>query len=162
MVSDFPFGLFRKYKQVEIEKSAKAVIYPALAGGQARPHSMVEAGTFAIQQKDNFDGLREYSAGDRLSDVAWKASARGQGLLVKQFDGDGKQQDVILHPEMVKSRNWEEKLSQLAVWAVDLNRQGRDYGLIIGKNKVNPDIGDKHLVKVLEILSQVEGKNLGK
>ena len=33
----------------------------------------------------NFDELREYVAGDDIKDMDWKASARSQKLLVRQY-----------------------------------------------------------------------------
>ncbi len=34
----------------------------------------------------NFSGLREYRPGDSLRHISWTASARGQGLVVKEFE----------------------------------------------------------------------------
>ena len=37
--------------------------------------------------QDDFAGLRSYQPGDSLKHVAWKAAARGQPVMTKQFTG---------------------------------------------------------------------------
>ena len=44
-------------------------------------------GSRSAQGQDDFAGLRKYQPGDSLRHVAWKAVARGQAVMTKQFSG---------------------------------------------------------------------------
>lgn len=44
----------------------------------------------------NFDELREYVAGDDIKDIDWKASARSQKLLVKQYVAEKKHNIMLV------------------------------------------------------------------
>lgn len=44
----------------------------------------------------NFDELREYVAGDEVKDIDWKASARSQKLLVRQYIAEKKHNIMII------------------------------------------------------------------
>ncbi len=46
----------------------------------------------------NFDELREYVAGDEIKDIDWKASARSQKLLVRQYIAE-KKHNIMLVPD---------------------------------------------------------------
>ena len=44
----------------------------------------------------NFDELREYVQGDDIKDIDWKASARSQKLLVRQYIAERKHNVLLV------------------------------------------------------------------
>ena len=48
----------------------------------------------------NFDDLREYVPGDNVKDIDWKASARSNNILIKQYIAERKHN--ILFPRILK------------------------------------------------------------
>lgn len=88
VTSTFPFGLTRK--SVVFECADELVVYPMQAQLLADPVQTV-AGERLSQSRaapsrhgDEFHSLREYVDGDPLRSVAWRASARGDTLLVRE------------------------------------------------------------------------------
>lgn len=59
----------------------------------------------------NFDELREYVVGDDAKDVDWKASARSQKLLVKQYIAE-KKHNIMLVPDTNKRMLADTKMQQ--------------------------------------------------
>ncbi|MBL4612776.1 MAG: DUF58 domain-containing protein [Emcibacter sp.] len=152
-VSFYPFGLFRRTKYRENFRDASAVVYPEFEGAWPLSRHVMGRGNQSLSEKDNFEGLKEYAAGDSLADIAWKASARGQGVMTKQFEGTGILEEFILSLDIVPENDGEKKLSQLAVWAVQLNRQGRNFGLDLKGLTIASATGERHLVKILTALA---------
>ena len=64
-----------------------------------------------------FEDLREYVPGDNIKDVDWKASARSNNLLVKQFIAEKKHNVILLFDSSKKlladasSRNIKKRVS---------------------------------------------------
>ena len=85
----FPLGLFVAWSNVELD--LQCLVYPTPGvGPRAAPRSAPRAhaeGPQTGQGQDDFAGLRKYQPGDSLRHVAWKAVARGQPLMTKQFSG---------------------------------------------------------------------------
>lgn len=70
----------------------------------------------------NFDELREYVTGDDIKDIDWKASARSQKLLVKQYVAEKKHNIMLVfdtnHRMLAHTRSLQEK------WKVGLFSAG--------------------------------------
>src|SRR5215831_5264371 len=84
----FPLGLFYTWSNVELD--ADCVVYPRPEPGNVplpAPTAGAQAGVESGMGQDDFAGLRKYQPGDSLRHVAWKAVARGQPILTKQFSG---------------------------------------------------------------------------
>lgn len=126
----YPLGLY--YTWAYFEPAMQCVVYPGPAApGLALPPAERNAGQGAVsgQGQEDFAGLRQYHAGDSLRHIAWKAAARGQGLLTKQFSGHA-ESHLWLSWELLSMRMGpEEKLSQLARWVIDAHARGLAFGL---------------------------------
>src|SRR5882672_7762412 len=71
-------GLTRDKKHSSfVDVPARAITPAAIAG----------AGSDHGRGQEDFSGLRQYHIGDSPRHIAWKAAARDQGLLTKQFSG---------------------------------------------------------------------------
>src|SRR5512142_2556530 len=82
----YPLGLFHAWSYVEFDLAI--VVYPRPDPSAGEPPS---AGSeeneegIPVAGDEEFNMLRAYRAGDSPRMVAWKALARGQGLLTKEF-----------------------------------------------------------------------------
>ncbi len=122
--SIYPLGLFRWTKWMPTDGTV--VVYPAREGEAPLPLLAMPAreGHAAVRSGgDDFRGWRVYQEGDSSRHIDWKAVARGQGWLVKEFEGEsGGIAD--LRWATVPGNDCEARLSQLAMWLDLCDRQG--------------------------------------
>lgn len=150
----YPLGLFRAWSH--IEPDLRALVYPQpessalpeptpdAAAGDAR---MTERGT------DDFSGLRAYQLSDSPRHVAWKAVARSEDMLTKQFAGQGTAELWLDWSLLPADMDLERRLSRLAGWALAAERAGARYGLRIPGAGLAPDRGDAQLSACLTALA---------
>jgi uncharacterized protein (DUF58 family) len=109
-------------------------------------------------------GVRDYHRGDRLSQIHWRASARGQGLKTKEFEHQAMNQ-VIFFLDLEKSHYHQED-AQLFEMAVSLtaslvnyaNQRSYHYGLITRQNErihIPPAHSHAHFFRVFDQLARV-------
>jgi uncharacterized protein (DUF58 family) len=84
----FPVGLFRAWSYAEPDVHCLVYPKPAAPGIALPPPAAGNGeGGLAGRGQDEFSGLRPYRTGDSPRHVAWKAVARDDNLLTKQFAG---------------------------------------------------------------------------
>jgi uncharacterized protein (DUF58 family) len=140
----FPLGLFRAWSHVEPE--LRALIYPRPEGNAPLPLQSPDenAGSAHLTARgtDDFSGLRTYQTSDSPRHVAWKAVARSDDMLTKQFAGAASAELwldwSLLPPEM----GLERRISRLAGWVLAAERAGARYGLRIPGTELPPGHGD--------------------
>ena len=141
----FPLGLFRAWSWLETGQAC--VVYPRPDGNRPLPPATIEA---LEEQKgsqigtDDFIGFRKYRPGDSTRNIAWKALARGQGPLVKRFDGKGASKLMLGWHAAGHTQNTETRLSQLCRWILRAEQQGIHYGLAIPGFHIEPGHGEQH------------------
>lgn len=139
--STFPFGVARK--SVTFPQVASAVARPPVL--VVRPGLLHRPGTRAVQSRrarrargggEEFLGVREYSPGDRLRDIAWRPSARTGELVVSQTGAPDPSRLLVAlrFARTDRSRVLEERAIALAAslvgWAHD---QGLSCGLSVAQ-----------------------------
>src|SRR5436853_5947904 len=85
----FPLGIFRAWSYIEPE--ARCLVYPRPERSALPPPSAESAkGTLRSPTpgNDDYAGLRAYQLSDSPRHVAWKAVARSDDMLNKQFSGE--------------------------------------------------------------------------
>jgi len=94
IVSGFPFGILRK--SVTFDQPATALIHPEHIDEAARLFTALagvggEAGSSraSLGRGADLHGLREYTPGDSLRSIAWRASARRDELIVREHAAPG-------------------------------------------------------------------------
>ena len=154
----FPLGLYRAWSYVDLDTHCVVYPRPAPAGlplPPLRPTGHDGSGTGYGQ--DDFAGLRQYHAGDSPRHIAWKAYARGQALLTKQFSGRNTV-ELWLSLDLVPERvDLEEKLSRLARWVIDAHAGGLAYGLRLPGRNVAIGMGEAQRDRCLEALAIFDG-----
>lgn len=149
----FPLGLFHAWSNLELDM--QCLVYPkpdaaAVPLPAAEPSS--GEGAASGHGRDDFAGLRPYHAGDSLRHVAWKAAARGEDLLTKQFTGRAESQ-LWLDWDALAGLDTEARLSRLTRWVLDAEAAALNYGLRLPDITLDPGHGDAHCGRCLEALA---------
>ena len=154
--TSFPLNLFRAWAWAHM--NLQCVVYPALAP-RGRPPPPRHTDTGGAQDDsaggDDFAGLRTYRLGDSPRHIAWKAFARDQELLVKQYAGT----DVTTHWfewDGMPIPDPERRLAQLCRWIVDAHGDGHAFGLKLPAAIIEPGLGPLHRRRCLTALAMFE------
>ncbi len=153
----FPLGLFRAWSYVEPD--VRCLVYPRperaplpaplpdSAAGSARAHA---------QGNEDFSGLRGYQPQDPPRHVAWKAVARSDNMLTKQFSGAAGA-ELWLDWSLLPALDAEQRLSRLAGWVLAAEQADARYGLRLPGVEIVPDRGEAHCGACLQALALHEG-----
>ncbi len=137
----FPLGLFCAWSHLRLE--AHCLVYPTPRGNSKAYPLPGDKGRQATMGDDDFAGQRNYRAGDNLARVNWKAAARGQGLLVKEFAAT--EAGILwLDWDRFPGLDDEVRLSRLCQLVLDATSAGRQFGLRLPGKQVNPGRGVAH------------------
>jgi len=153
--SDFPLGLFIAWSYFQPEYNC--LVYPEPKGQKQLPlHTLIEDDAdFGSQSgTDDFSGFRKYKPGDPVHSIAWKAFAKEQGLLVKQFSGKGSQTLILGWESVLHINDIESRLSQLCYWILLAEQTSLHYGLEIPGVSIEPGHGAHHKELCLEALAR--------
>jgi uncharacterized protein (DUF58 family) len=150
----FPLGLFSAWSY--IEPAARCLVYPK-PERSALPPPSAEAAAGALRTQttgnDDFAGLRGYQPSDSPRHVAWKAVARSDVMLTKQFTGEAAA-ELWLDWQLLPARMGpEQRLSRLAGWVLAAERAGAHYGLRLPGLEIAPHRGDSHSAACLQALA---------
>ncbi len=154
LFTTFPLGLFRAWTHLDL--NMRCLVYPRPAAeALPLPLARAEAGVGRSHGEghDDFSGLRTWHSGDSLRQVAWKAVAREQGMLTKQFAGEA-QQEVWVDWDALAGPDTEARLSRLTRWVLDADAAGQRYGLRLPGCMLAPGMGDEHRRQCLEALAR--------
>jgi len=150
----FPLGLFRAWSYVEPD--ARCLVYPRPersplpAPGAEADHGGLRSPT---PGNDDFAGLRGYQPADSPRHVAWKAVARSDELLTKQFTGEAAAELWLDWRLLPQGAGLEQRLCLLAGWVLAAERGGATYGLRLPGSEIAPGRGDAHCGAALQALA---------
>jgi uncharacterized protein (DUF58 family) len=150
----FPLGLFRAWSYVEPD--ARCVVYPRPERAPLPPFSgEAAAGARRTQTPgaDDFAGLRGYQRSDSPRHIAWKAVARSEDMLTKQFAGEAAAELWLDARLLPASLGLEQRLSRLAGWVLAAESAGAHYGLRLPGVEISPGRGDAHRGACLQALA---------
>ena len=154
LTSIYPLGFVRVAKK--FVSSQTYLVYPKPSGDhrlpsqRARsPHSRPQT---ELGEGDDFAGVRAYVPGESQHHIDWRAVARGQPLMTKQFAAEA-EGSVRLDFFAVRFTGVEEKLSQLALWVIEAERVRRPYSLRLPNTDISPAVGEAHFHRCMRSLS---------
>ena len=161
--TDFPFGLFRKERDVMLPD--ELVIWPrtdravrahsAGAGQQIRREASV-AGA-APGARGEYRGLREYRPGDDPRDIHWRSSARLNVPVVREYDQDASETVwIALDVAQPDGPDAEAAVEIAASLAARSIQTGAPVGLSAGEFQVQPGTGAGHLELILDALARTD------
>jgi uncharacterized protein (DUF58 family) len=151
LISDYPFGLWRRRLLLP---PAEALVYPSPAGDASLPLAAPVPAhrRFAA---DNFQDVRRYAPGDPTRRINWRVFARGGDLVLNRFDGAQGGEALWLRWEETRG-DAETRLSQLAAWILAARRDGLEYGLQLGRQRLAPRRGADHQAACLSALARFD------
>ncbi len=149
----FPLGFFTAVRTVSIAQPH--FVYPKPEGSLPLPISRTLARNLRDGLRvegDDFAGTRAYRTGESQRHIDWKAAARGQPLLLKQWAGEA---DETLHFDWhdLAHLDWETRLNQLARWIVLAERRGASYSLRLASRTIAPGRDEAHFHDCLRALA---------
>jgi uncharacterized protein (DUF58 family) len=152
----YPARLCRAWTWVHMD--ARCLVYPRPAApGRPLPEDRGGGtGGRAGAGDDDFAGLRTAGSSDPLQRIAWKAYARSDVLLIKEFSA-GTGEPCALDWNMLPELATEERLSQLTRWCLDADAAGRSLALRLPGRELPLGLGPQHLASCLEALALFDG-----
>lgn len=150
----YPLGLY--YAWAYLEPDVYCIVYPRPAPpGIPLPPAESSTGQGAQrgQGEEDFSGLRPYHTGDPPRRIAWKAAARNQGLLTKQFSGRADTELWLDWRQLPAHLDTEGKLSCLARWVLDAHAAGMTFGLRLPDTIISMASGEAQRERCLEALA---------
>lgn len=158
----YPLGLFHAWSWVVLDTDT--LVYPAPAErAPPLPPGHDSGGAQAGSRPgglDDFYGLRKYQFGDSFRRIAWKAVAREQGVMTKQFT-DAEDEHRWLDWASLAAYPPEQRASILCRWVLDSEAEGVAYGLRLPDRELPLASGPAHRTRCLEALALVEGDDAG-
>lgn len=153
--SDFPLGLFRVWSYVHLDLTA--TVYPAPLGQRTLPsdgsNEKLGEGQLLTGSGDDFMGYRDYKPGDSPRHIDWKAVARGQEWLIKEFGGSGARSLTFNWSQVQHLGDLEAALSQLCLWVLIAEQQQLAYGLSLPHIAIEQSYGEAHRNRCLTALA---------
>jgi uncharacterized protein (DUF58 family) len=153
--TSYPARLFRAWTWVHMD--TRCLVYPRPADpGRPLPSSTGD-GIHGKQHAgdDDFAGLRSAAPGEPPQRIAWKAYARTDLLLLKEFSS-GTGEPCLLDWDLLPELDAEQRIAQLARWCLDADAAGRSLALRLPGESIPLGQGPKHLAACLEALALLE------
>lgn len=147
-----PLGLARAWSW--IRPDTNLLVYPVLEssapplpeaqgdGSQARMHA----------QGEHLHQLREYRHGDARKQIAWKASARSEHLLVREYETQTAK-EIQLDWFLLAPMPYEARISRLARWVVNAEQSACRYSLRLPQEYIASGNGLEHRHACLRALA---------
>ncbi len=148
------FGLFeREFRHTDTDT---VVVFPRVKP-LAETAALLRSYVGITDEREQFDGLREYERGDALRDVNWKASAKRESgnLYVTEFAGRGSTNRVTIAAEAESHRadSVAEATASVAAFLLDA---GLAVGVVTPQGRIDPAASDEHRRRLLSLLARLE------
>lgn len=160
----FPLGLMKV--SAFWRPNFKALVYcrPELGGPsfeQAHAANIGGDSKMDAEGSDDFSGIRDYVAGDRPRNLAWRQIARFGGMesgkfYTKVFETEQGRYKTITDHHLDALISIEEKLSRVSAWVIKAEEEGVCYALDCMGIKTIKSKGESHYHLCLAALAQVE------
>ncbi|MET0067115.1 MAG: DUF58 domain-containing protein [Candidatus Thiodiazotropha sp.] len=152
--SSYPLGLFRAWTYADLP--LECLVYPKPAERGQPPittaYQRSDQGDRGVGT-DDFIGLRPFRSGDSTKHIDWKAYARQQGLLCKQFGGD-RHLEVRLDWDLIPEQEPERRLSLLCRYVLQQEELGQAYSLRLPGVTLSSGTGQAHMQRCLSALAR--------
>lgn len=154
--TNYPLGFFTARQDLALPHTFH--IYPAPHGDLPLPRAFAptrqpQAGTRV--EGDDYGGVRAWQMGESQRHIDWKAAARGQPLLTKQWTGEVDEILIFDWPTL-RTGDVESRLSQVAKWVVLAERGTAAYELRLPGKVIRASRGDSHYHACLRALAEFQ------
>lgn len=148
-----PLGLARAWGYVWSEQPLLVYPAPELHGPPLPGGAGDHAQSRLHPSGDDVHHLRNFRTGDARRAIAWKASARRDTLLVREYE-QPLGADVVLDWQQLYGLQHEARIARLARWVDEAERDGRRYRLRLpAQADIGPDHGPTHRHTCLRALA---------
>jgi uncharacterized protein (DUF58 family) len=160
-----PLGLIEREKTNTVD--GRIIVYPAYTEILYRPfENHYEQGLTASRERVQRDtsmaiGVRDYQPGDRFSWINWKASAKRNVIMTKEFE-QRQSHDVFVVMDCAPDKRFEVIVSFTASLLRAVLKKGAQTGLLtISKERASFPIrgGEKHLQELFFHLAKIGAKS---
>jgi uncharacterized protein (DUF58 family) len=160
--TSFPFGMFRKERDVEIP--GEVVVWPRTdrrvrepAAGTGRLTRSGSSLRGARGTRGEYRSLRGYRPGDDPKDIHWKSSARLREPVIREYDRDGAETRwICLDTRGVEGEAAERAVEIAASLAARCVAEHRPFGLATPTDVVSPGSDLGTLERALDVLARVD------
>ena len=150
--SSWPLGMFRAWSWLHPDQAV--LVWPrAEASGPAPLAPADDARHMRLHRGDELATLRDYRAGDPQRHIAWKASARHDELLVKDFEQPRRQPQWQLDWRQLRGMDDESRIARLARWLNEAQSQRCSYSLWLPGNEIGSGSGPLHYARCMDALA---------
>lgn len=131
--SEFPFRMLRAWKYYG--QPEQIIIFPERKGQTNIPvnegRKLDEQQMAQLENQGLFRDYREFQKSDSPQRIDWKRSLKHQKHFVKNFEVSGEEK-VLIDWEMTSFlTNFEDRVSQMALWVDNCQKKNNDYSLRI-------------------------------
>jgi uncharacterized protein (DUF58 family) len=160
--TSFPFGLFRKERDVEIP--GEIVVWPRtdrrvrepVTGSGRLPRAGVSLRGVA-GARGEYRSLRGYRPGDDPKDIHWRSSARQREPVIREYERDGAETRwICLDTRAEEGDAAEVAIEVAAALAAGAVAERRPFALCAGAALLEPGEGAAHLERALDMLARVD------
>lgn len=147
-----PLGLFVVWSWIHPDLSILVYAHaeenpPSLPRGRGEHGERLAPG-----DGNEFSGLRDYRSGDPQRRIAWKASARHDGLLVRESE-EQVDDNRLLSYASLEGLGHEARISRLTAWVLAAEAAMVSYSLDVPGRQIGPGLGNEHRHRCLRTLA---------
>ncbi|MEK6210397.1 MAG: DUF58 domain-containing protein [Pseudomonadota bacterium] len=150
----YPVGLFYAWANVELDLHCLVYARPE-PGHVPLPPAQAASGQGGASGagEEDFAGLRTYHPGDSPRRIAWKAFARSDVILTKQFSGSAASELWLNLADIPETLGLEARLSRLTRWVIEAETAGQRFGLRLPGIEFEREFGASHRDRCLQAIA---------
>lgn len=150
----YPVGLFYAWANVELDLQCLVYARPE-PGYVPLPPAQAASGQGGASGagEEDFSGLRTYRPGDSPRRIAWKAFARSDIFLTKQFSGSADSELWLNLTDIPETLGLEARLSRLTRWVIEAETACHRFGLRLPGIELEPEFGASHRDRCLQAIA---------
>ncbi|TDR20742.1 uncharacterized protein (DUF58 family) [Marinicella litoralis] len=108
-----------------------------------------------LKRGDEISGVRDYRQGDPIRDIAWKKSAQGNQIWVKEFNqSQGK--NLLFDYSQLSHGSTEFKVSRMTAWVLAAEQQQNEYQILLPEFDSGMAAGEAHKHHCLTALAEYQ------
>jgi len=155
--SQFPIGVFFCWTRQFVSQQ-RCLVYPQPLDLIPFPDDSSNAGkqqaTASVRiGAEDFAGMKNYQAGDRLRDIHWPSLAKTNKLVSIQYESQTNSSVNISWFAMPDAMAVEDRLSQMCYWLIEAEKNDVRYQLEMPNHTIEFDKGQSHHHDCLKVLA---------
>jgi uncharacterized protein (DUF58 family) len=150
--SSWPLGMFRAWSWLHPDLAV--LVWPRAEAAGPPPRAPADdARHMRLHRGEELAALRDYRAGDPQRHIAWKASARHDDLLVKDFEQPRSQPQWQLDWRQLQGMDDESRIARLARWLDEAQSRRCSFSLWLPGNEIGSGSGPLHYARCMDALA---------